>query len=74
MVCCVSRELVMNHTKRATNHSELLDSLKLVNIMIQQAAKLRLGTAKARVIAACRQSLKDNNTMTLVKIVETGAA
>lgn len=66
------RELVMGHTKRATNHTELLDSLKLVNNMIQQAAKLRLGSPKSKVIEACRQAIKNSNTMSLLKIVQEG--
>ena len=31
------------HDKRATNHAELLKNLKEVNLMIQKAAKLRVG-------------------------------
>lgn len=71
MLC---RELVMGHTKRATNHSELLESLKLVNNMIQQAAKLRVGGPKSKVVSACRQAIKDSNTMSLLKIVQEGVA
>lgn len=68
------RQLVMEHTKRATNHKELLDSLKLVNTMIQHAARLRLGAAKARVVTACRAAIKANNTITLLKIIREGRA
>ncbi len=64
----------MEHTKRATNHKELLDSLKLVNTMIQHAARLRLGAAKARVVTACRAAIKANNTITLLKIIREGRA
>ena len=45
-------ELIMEHTKRATNHAELLLALKEVNQMIQKAARLRMGGAKTRIIAA----------------------
>lgn len=62
----------MGHTMRATNHGELLDSLKLVNKMIQQAAKLRVGTPKSKLIEACRQAIKDNNTVLLMKTLQEG--
>jgi len=68
------RQLVMEHTKRATNHTELLEALKLVNTMIQHAARLRLGAAKARVVTACRAAIKANNTITLLKIIREGRA
>ena len=64
----------MEHTKRTTNHSELLEALKLVNNMIQHAARLRLGGPKARVVTACRAAIKANNTSTLWKIIKEGKA
>merc|ERR1719335_743520 len=54
-------ELIAEYTKRANNHQELLSQLKEVNMMIQKAAKLRVGQAKTRVVAACRQAIKNNN-------------
>lgn len=69
---CLCRELVMGHAKRATNHSQLLESLKQVNTVIQQAANLRFGGPRTRVINACRQAIKENNTMLLVNIVQEG--
>lgn len=62
----------MEHEKRTTNHEELLEALKLVNNMIQHAAKLRVGAAKARVVTACRGAVKANNTTALLKIIQDG--
>jgi len=68
----VNRELVGEYNKRANNHAELLASLKEVNNMIQKAARLRMGEAKARVVAACRKAIKANNTASLMKIIKVG--
>ncbi|KAL3143199.1 Bardet-Biedl syndrome 2 protein [Trebouxia sp. C0009 RCD-2024] len=68
----LNRELVMEHEKRTTNREELLEALKLVNNMIQHAAKLRVGAAKARVVTACRGAIKANNTNALLKIIQDG--
>jgi Bardet-Biedl syndrome 2 protein len=43
-----------------------------VNQMIQRAAKLRVGSAKARVVATCRAAIKANNIQALFKIIESG--
>jgi len=68
----VNRELIMEHTKRSTNHAELLAALKEVNQMIQKAARLRVGSAKTRVVAACRNAIKSNNIHSLFKIMKMG--
>ena len=47
----------------------MLASLKEVNHMIQKAAKLRVGSAKARVVSSCRQAIKANNIQSLFKII-----
>merc|ERR1719389_1344118 len=65
-------DLIAEHSKRANNHSQLLGQLKEVNMMIQKAAKLRVGQAKTRVVAACRQAIKNNNIHELFKIIKTG--
>lgn len=69
----LNRELIMEHTKRATNHADLLAALKEVNQMIQKAARLRMGTAKTRIITACRQAIKENNIQDLFKILNFGS-
>jgi Bardet-Biedl syndrome 2 protein len=67
------RDLLTEHEKRAQNHAELLDGLKRVNQMIQQAARLRVGGAATKVVAACRAAVKANNMQALVKVVRGGA-
>merc|ERR1719335_2046641 len=47
-------DLIAEYTKRANNHQQLLAQLKEVNMMIQKAAKLRMGTPKTRVVSSCR--------------------
>jgi len=64
--------LIGEYSKRANNHEQLLASLKEVNHMIQKAAKLRVGSAKARVVSACRGAIKANNIQTLFRIIATG--
>jgi len=68
----LNRELIMEHTKRATNQAELLAALKEVNQMIQKTARLRMGQAKTRIIASCRQAIKANNIHALFKIMSFG--
>lgn len=63
----------MEHTKRATNHTELLEALKQVNAVIQKASKLRRGKAKSEVVNACRNAIKAQNLQALARIVEYGA-
>ncbi|KAH9150352.1 hypothetical protein AeRB84_006779 [Aphanomyces euteiches] len=68
----LNNQLLGEYTKRATNHQALLDALKDVNSMIQLAARLRNGQAKAAVIVACRKAIKANNIHALFYIVKTG--
>lgn len=65
-------DLIAEYNKRANNHQQLLAQLKEVNMMIQKAAKLRLGSAKTRVVAACRQAIKKNNIHELFQIIRKG--
>jgi len=66
------RDLINEHDKRATNHQELLSNLKEVNLMIQRAARLRVGTPKTKVVTACRNAIKNNNMGMLFKIIRDG--
>ena len=70
----LNANLIGEYSKRANNHEQLLASLKEVNHMIQKAAKLRVGSAKARVVSSCRQAIKANNTVALNEIIRTGHA
>merc|ERR1719263_46222 len=65
-------DLIAEYNKRANNHQQLLGQLKEVNMMIQKAAKLRIGTPKTRVVASCRQAIKKNNIHELFQIIRTG--
>ena len=70
----VNRELMVEHSKRAENHAELLKALKHVNQVIHRASRLRYGAGAARVVKACRKAVKENNTQALFRIVGFGAA
>jgi Bardet-Biedl syndrome 2 protein len=64
--------LIAEYTKRAQNHANLLAALKEVNQMIQRASRLRVGAAKARVVAECRAAIKQNRVKDLWQIITTG--
>ena len=68
----LNAELLGEYNKRANNHEQLLAVLKEVNHMIQKAARLRVGSAKGRVVSACRAAIKNNNIHALFKIIQTG--
>ena len=70
----LNSELIGEYNKRANNHEQLLAALKDVNHMIQKAARLRVGNAKARVVSACRAAIKSNNIHSLFKMMKTGVA
>ena len=70
----LNRELIAEHQKRANNHTELLALLREVNAMIQRCAKLRVGSARTRIVSACRTAIKTNNIQSLFKLLKTGAA
>ena len=62
------------YNKRATNHEALLTALKEVNQVVQRAANLRVGAAKARVVAEARKAIKANDVRALVQLVQEGQA
>ncbi|KAJ9522354.1 hypothetical protein QJQ45_008171 [Haematococcus lacustris] len=68
----LNKDLMVEHDKRATNHTQLLSALKEVNLMIQRAARLRVGAPKARVSAACRAAIKEENMAALFRIIKDG--
>ena len=49
-----------------------MDALKEVNLMIQRAARLRVGAPKTKVVAACRAAVKNNNMGLLFKVFRDG--
>ena len=70
----INKDLVAGYKIRCNNHSELMETLKQVNQVIQKAARLRLGKSKSVVISECRNSIKANNINQLVKVIRTGVA
>eukprot|EP00878_Enallax_costatus_P046388 GHUV01056328.1.p1 GENE.GHUV01056328.1~~GHUV01056328.1.p1 ORF type:complete len:134 (-),score=35.58 GHUV01056328.1:124-525(-) len=68
----LNRDMWVEHDKRAVNQQQLVDGLKRINLMIQQAARLRVGAAASRVVAACRAAIKANNLQALNKVVTEG--
>ncbi|XP_049846723.1 Bardet-Biedl syndrome 2 protein homolog isoform X2 [Schistocerca gregaria] len=68
----ISTDLVRGYNIRCTNHQELVEALKQVNLVIEKAAKLRVGRFKVSVINACRMALKNNNVSLLVKAIRIG--
>lgn len=67
-------DLIAEYTKRSNNHQQLLEALREVNQMIQRAAKLRVGTAKTRIITTCREAIRSNNIHQLMNIIRYGHA
>jgi len=70
----LNQETINAYNIRAANHKDLLQGLKAVNSMIQCAARLRRGTHKSKVVAACRQAIKQNNLHALENIMRQGHA
>ena len=68
----LSETLIGAYNIRAVNHASLLAGLKQVNQMIQKAANLRAGTAKATIITSSRAALKKNKTELLMNILSGG--
>ena len=69
----MNEELISEYTKRATNHTHLMKSLKMVNDMIQRASNLRYGSAKTNVIKMCRNKIKKNKIRDLMQIIANGS-
>uniref|UniRef100_A0A7S2S5V3 Bardet-Biedl syndrome 2 protein homolog n=1 Tax=Rhizochromulina marina TaxID=1034831 RepID=A0A7S2S5V3_9STRA len=70
----LNRELVAEYRKRANNHEALLSALRQVNQMIQKASNLRVGNPRTKVVSDCRQAVKTNNTLKLIKAIQEGGS
>lgn len=68
----LNQDLVVEYTKRSNNFESLLENLKEVNQMIQRSARLRVGSAKQKVIVSCRSAIKGNNLPVLFQILKFG--
>lgn len=80
----LNREIVQQHAVRMNARDALLDSLKLLNIAIEQNARLRgysfilyrknilVGSAASELIRECRKAIVTENTLTLPKLLQYG--
>ena len=68
----LNAELLREYKKRARNHEALVEALRAVNAAIQQAAALRVGEPRARVVAACRAAIKGNNLGAMLGVMASG--
>jgi Bardet-Biedl syndrome 2 protein len=68
----VNEGLIAEYNKRATNHEALLAALKQVNQVVQRASQLRVGKAKARVVADARRAIKKGDAQALLSLIATG--
>ncbi|XP_039274908.1 Bardet-Biedl syndrome 2 protein homolog [Nilaparvata lugens] len=68
----VNEEMINTHTVRRTNHEQLLESLRQINLIIQQAARLRVGKPKSDIVTYSRAAIANNNINALIKIIKTG--
>lgn len=51
---------------------ELLDGLKLLNVIIDQFARLRIGEAASLLIQECRKAISNDNLEAFPKLLEFG--
>lgn len=70
----LSEELIRSYAVRVTNHEQLLEALRQINVIIQQAARLRVGKKKSDVVVQCRAAIASNNISALIKVIKTGEA
>lgn len=68
----LNNQLIGGYNIRSSSHEGLLAALKQVNLMIQRAANLRCGKAKAVVINECRAAVKANNLPLLFLLIQQG--
>jgi len=70
----MSNVVVNSYKIRCSNHQQLVEGLKFVNQLIQKCAQLRVGKFKTQVISQCREAIKNNQTATLIKIMQNGSS
>ncbi len=60
--------------KRLSNHSELLETLRRINLTIQQAVSLRSGAGISSALASrLRQKVKERDGQGMEQLIENGA-
>ncbi|KAJ6218855.1 hypothetical protein RDWZM_004667 [Blomia tropicalis] len=65
----LNREILREHMIRCQNHQDLVDNLKQMNVIIQRASNLRVGSYKTTLINSCREAIKQKNFPQLFKII-----
>ncbi|KAH9526076.1 Bardet-Biedl syndrome 2 protein, variant 2 [Dermatophagoides farinae] len=65
----MNKDIMREYQIRCQNHQDLVDSLKQINIIIQRASNLRIGSYKTAFINSCRESIKQKNFSQLFKII-----
>ncbi|RNF05259.1 putative intergrin alpha chain protein [Trypanosoma rangeli] len=68
----LNKELVAENLKRYNNYNELKAALKRINAYIMKAGRLRIGQAKTRLIADCRDAVKAWDTRSLLNLIRAG--
>nr|CAD2147642.1 unnamed protein product [Meloidogyne enterolobii] len=68
----LNKELIGQKTVRMAARKELLDGLKLLNVSIDQFARLRVGEPSYSLIKECRKAIANDNLEALPKLFEFG--
>ena len=72
-VALLNRELLGHQTVRLAARKEMLDGLRLLNVSIDQFARLRVGEPAATLVQECRRAIAGDSLDTLPKLMEFGA-
>lgn len=68
----LNRDLLASYSMRCSNQTELVQSVKAINLYIQRAARLRARPVQASIIKGCREAFKANDIPRLISIIRTG--
>ncbi|XP_063366587.1 Bardet-Biedl syndrome 2 protein homolog [Cydia amplana] len=71
-VVMLNEELLLSCHVRRSTQEHAVASLKTLHMILQQAARLRVGKYSKAVVAASRKAVKDDNTEALIKILQVG--
>ncbi|XP_059489221.1 Bardet-Biedl syndrome 2 protein homolog [Neocloeon triangulifer] len=67
-----NNDILKSYKVRNQNHSDLMQCLKQINKYIEQASKLRVGKPQSRLVGLCRAAVKNNNVVSLLRIINSG--
>lgn len=65
----MNKDLINGFRVRNQNQQELIGSLKEINLLIQQAANLRVGKFQSEIVQAFRSAMKQNNLNLISRII-----